>query len=72
MCLKPSPRCRNRKNSSPFVPPLALQERMKELLEKNRSASLSADEQRVWEQYQYVEHLVRLAKARAAVKLKEG
>jgi hypothetical protein len=53
-------------------PSLALQERIEELLEKNRSASLSPDEHRAWEQYQYVEHLVRLAKARAALKLKEG
>jgi hypothetical protein len=50
----------------------ALQERIEELLEKNRSGNLSPDEQRTWEQYQYVEHLVRLAKARAALKLKEG
>jgi hypothetical protein len=46
-----------------------MQERIEELLEKSRSGSLSADEQRAWEQYQYVEHLVRLAKARAALKL---
>jgi len=40
------------------------------LLEKNQAAGLSADEQREWQQYQYVEHLVRLAKARAALKLR--
>jgi hypothetical protein len=53
-------------------PSAALQERLEELLEKNRSGSLSPDEQRAWEQYQYVEHLVRLAKARAALKIKQG
>ena len=53
-------------------PSAALQERIEELLEKSRSGGLSADEQRAWEQYQYVEHLVRLAKARAVLKLKQG
>jgi hypothetical protein len=53
-------------------PSPALQERIEELLEKSHSGSISLDEQRAWEQYQYVEHLVRLAKARAALKLKEG
>ena len=50
-------------------PAEALQERIEELLEKNRSGSFTTDEQREWDQYQYVEHLVRLAKARAALKL---
>jgi hypothetical protein len=53
-------------------PSAALQDRIEELLEKNRSGSLSADEQRAWEQYQYVEHLVRLARARAALKLQSA
>jgi hypothetical protein len=53
-------------------PSPVLQERIEELLEKNRYGSLSPDDQRAWEQYQYVEHLVRLAKARAALKLKAG
>ncbi|HKI31903.1 MAG TPA: hypothetical protein VKA46_08540 [Gemmataceae bacterium] len=46
-----------------------LQDRVEALLEKNRSAGLSPDERREWEQYQYVEHLVRIAKAEAALKL---
>jgi hypothetical protein len=50
------------------APPL--QERLDELLEKNRTAGLSPKDQREWDQYQYVEHLVRLAKASAARKLK--
>ena len=53
-------------------PSAALQERIEELLEKNQRGSLSPDEQRDWQQYQYVEHLVRLAKARAAAKLKQA
>jgi hypothetical protein len=51
-------------------PSAALKERIEELLEKNRSGRLAPEEQREWQQYQYVEHLVRLAKARAALKLK--
>ena len=51
-------------------PSAALQARIDDLLEKNQNGGLSEDEQRGWEQYQYVEHLVRLAKARAALKLR--
>jgi hypothetical protein len=50
-------------------PSPALEERVDELLEKNSNGGLSPEEQREWEQYAYVEHLVRLAKARAALKL---
>ena len=49
-----------------------LQERLDTMLEKNRTTGWTADEKREWEQYQYVEHLVRLAKASAARKLKEN
>jgi hypothetical protein len=51
-------------------PSTALQERIDALLEKNQEGGLDADERREWEQYQYVEHLVRMAKARAALKLR--
>jgi hypothetical protein len=50
-------------------PTPALQERIEALLEKSQNGELSDKEQREWEQYEYVEHLVRLAKARAALKL---
>jgi hypothetical protein len=53
-------------------PSSTLQERIEDLLDKNRRGGLSPEEQREWEQYQYVEHLVRLAKARAALKLKSA
>jgi hypothetical protein len=53
-------------------PSALLQAEIDELLEKNRSGTLSPEDQRAWEQYQYVEHLVRLAKARAAGKLKSA
>ncbi|MGF1601690.1 MAG: hypothetical protein ACFCU8_06660 [Thermosynechococcaceae cyanobacterium] len=39
------------------------------LLEKNRTVGLTAEEERLWQQYEYVEHLVRVAKAKALVRL---
>jgi hypothetical protein len=48
-----------------------LQSRIRELLEKSRSSGLSPDEQIEWERIDYVEHLVRVAKAKAALKLKD-
>lgn len=50
-------------------PSADLQARINFLLEKNREAGLAADEEQEWEQYQYLEHLVRLAKAKAYTKL---
>jgi hypothetical protein len=49
-----------------------LQEEVDGLLEKNREEGLSHGEQRLWQQYEFVEHLVRMAKARALVKIKEA
>jgi hypothetical protein len=46
-------------------PTPAVQNRIEELLDKKRNTSLSRDEMREWEQFEYIEHLVRLAKARA-------
>lgn len=46
-----------------------LRDRVSELLEKNRTTGLAADEEEEWQRYQYLEHLVRLAKAKAALKL---
>jgi hypothetical protein len=40
------------------------------LLEKSRTEGLNAVEQSLWQQYEYVEHLVRMAKAQALLKLK--
>lgn len=42
------------------------------LLEKSRSVGLSALEECLWQQYEYVEHLVRMAKAQALLKLKSA
>ena len=51
-------------------PAPAVQSRLDELMAKSRDGGLSPAEEREWEQYQFVEHLVRLAKARAAAKLR--
>jgi hypothetical protein len=51
-------------------PSESLQKRISTLLEKNRIAGLTLNEEQEWEQYQYLEHLVRLAKAKAHLKIK--
>lgn len=48
-----------------------LQSRISMLLEKNRSSGLSPEEEKEWEQIQYLEHLVRIAKTKAYLKLKD-
>ncbi|MDZ7290270.1 MAG: hypothetical protein ONB44_08335 [candidate division KSB1 bacterium] len=50
-------------------PSEALQARISRLLEKNRTEGLTPAEEEEWEHYQYLEHLVRLAKAKASLKL---
>ena len=52
-------------------PSATLQQRIDDMLEKNRTVGLTPDEEQWWNQYEYVEHLVRIAKAKAALKLKE-
>ena len=49
-----------------------LQARIEALLDKNRNAGLSRAEEQEWTHYQYLEHLVRLAKARAMLKLRSA
>ena len=51
-------------------PSQTFEERVHTLLEKNRTTGLSPEEEQEWELYQYLEHLVRMAKARAAARLK--
>jgi hypothetical protein len=51
-------------------PSQALQQEVSMLLEKNRDEGLTPEEERSWQQYEYVEHLVRIAKAKALLKLK--
>ena len=50
-------------------PTESLQARIDALLEKNRTGGLTESEREEWEQYEYLEHLVRMAKARAYQKL---
>jgi hypothetical protein len=50
-------------------PSKALQTEITLLLEKNHTVGLTPTEEQRWEQYQYLEHLVRLAKAQAYLKL---
>lgn len=47
-----------------------LQSQVRVLLAKNRNEGLTPEEEHLWEQYQYLEHLVRIAKAKAFLKLK--
>lgn len=49
-------------------PSAVLQDRIDELLAKNRAGKLDAAEEREWQRYAYLEHLVRLAKATALAK----
>lgn len=46
-----------------------LQAQIEQLLDKNRNEGLTQAEERLWEQYQYLEHLVRIAKIKAHTKL---
>lgn len=53
-------------------PSQQLQTHIDRLLEKNRTTGLTAMEEQQWEQYQYLEHLVRVAKTEALLKLKQS
>jgi hypothetical protein len=53
-------------------PSVALQAQINALLEKNRSVGLTPLEEQIWQQYEYLEHLVRMVKAKAYLKLKAG
>ena len=52
--LRPSPR---------------LSARVAELVEKSRAGEMTPVEQEEWDRYEYLEHLVRMAKAAAQLKL---
>jgi hypothetical protein len=51
-------------------PSETVQQQVAMLLEKNRDTALTPDEERSWQQYEYVEHRVRMAKAKALLMLK--
>jgi hypothetical protein len=50
-------------------PSEALQQQISALLEKNKAVGLTPEEERSWQQYEYIEHLVRVAKAKALLRL---
>lgn len=52
-------------------PSETLQSQINNLLEKNRTVGLTAEDEKIWQDYQYLEHIVRMVKARAFLKLKE-
>ena len=53
-------------------PSKKMQARINYLLNKNHQPEgLIPDEQTEWDQYQYIEHLVRIAKTKAHIKIKE-
>jgi hypothetical protein len=53
-------------------PSPVLQARISELLDKNRSGGLTPEEEAEFSRYEFLEHLVRLAKAQAQRKLKQA
>jgi len=52
-------------------PSAEMQEKIEELLEKNRREGLNEAEEQIWTSYEFVEHLVRIAKAKASAQLKK-
>jgi hypothetical protein len=50
-------------------PSTRLSARVAELIEKSRSGEMTPSDQEDWERYEYLEHLIRMAKAAAQVKL---
>jgi hypothetical protein len=50
-------------------PSRRLGERIAQLIEKSRAGALTPTDEEEWERYEYLEHLVRVAKAAAQMKL---
>jgi hypothetical protein len=48
------------------------QDRLEDLLERNREGSLTEEERHEWAEYERMEHLVRAAKTAAMAKLHAG
>ena len=53
-------------------PSPGLQNRLDTLLEKNCKSGFTPEEHREWERYEYAEHLVRMAKIHATIKLQRN
>jgi hypothetical protein len=50
-------------------PSSRLAERVSQLLAKSRAGTMTPSDEEEWERYEYLEHLVRVAKAAAQIKL---
>ncbi len=50
-------------------PSPSLQDQIDRLSEKYQTQDLSPAEQQIWQQYEYLEHVIRIAKAKAYLKL---
>lgn len=55
-----------------FKPSEDFQKQISGLLEKNSAEGLNENEESVWSNYEYLEHLMRTAKAKAFLRLKES
>lgn len=53
-------------------PSETLQQQINDLLAKQHDSGLNREEERLWQQFEYLEHLVRIAKANALLKLKSN
>ncbi|GAP96360.1 hypothetical protein [Leptolyngbya sp. NIES-2104] len=53
-------------------PSETLQAQIDQLSEKHKANALTLQEQQLWQQYEYLEHLVSLAKAKAYLKLQSN
>ncbi|MBD1843288.1 hypothetical protein H6F89_07710 [Cyanobacteria bacterium FACHB-63] len=53
-------------------PSETLQTQIDQLAEKHKAEALTPQEQQLWQQYEYLEHLVSMAKAKAYLKLKSS
>jgi hypothetical protein len=51
-------------------PSESLQSQIGDLSEKKRTVGLTPHEQRLWQAYEYIEYIVRMAKAKALLKLR--
>jgi hypothetical protein len=50
-------------------PSVGMQEEIDRLSKKHQAQALSAEEQHLWQQYEYLEHVVRIAKTKAYLRL---
>ncbi len=50
----------------------AVQTEIENLLDKNRTQGLDESDRQMWEHYEFIEHLVRLAKAQALLRLQQN